>query len=232
MVEARVTLNSFSRIDGFPPAMRNRRIKALFLIIFILLLSLNASSQSKWVQFQQLSRPEKWWVIGHPFSAGKAYRCAMEARRRTTVVMREKRLDPDSLGGQTDAFRHGFWMAMTSSVIGKRRSLRLGKAHEKGNYLAFKNGRLEDGFRSDSILCAMDLYNNEVGAGIGELHRGRSADFLQSLIIDAVLAGKMKVIWKDASGHELDCSGNPLSPELFKGKWVIPKCLIGSDGRH
>ena len=122
-------------------------------------------------------------------------------------------------------------MARLSQEMSWRKARALGKAHEKGNYKAFKKGRTEEGIVPDSALGAMDLYNNDVGISMGCCMKALPADSLQAAVRDSVRAGVMRVISKNSAGQALDCNGAVIDPELYKGMWNIPKCLVRSDFR-
>src|SRR5438045_3039471 len=67
--------------------------------------------------FHRLSRPEKWWVIFHPFIDKKTFRLTQDARSAAGEIVKEQLLDGDENGGQVDAFRHAYWMALLSQHI-------------------------------------------------------------------------------------------------------------------
>jgi hypothetical protein len=143
-------------------------------------------------------------------------------------LMEQNVLDQDPSGGQIDAFRHCYWMARLSQEINPRKALRLGIAHEKGNYIDFKKRRLEDGILPDKISSAMDLYNNEKGAALGYAHKEMGKDSLKLLVIHQIKDGKMIIIYKDAAGNALRCDDSPIDPAEFTEAWDIPKCLVSS----
>src|ERR1700751_2546470 len=86
-----------------------------FLIIF-LLLAAGLKSQSVIKSFRSLSYPEKLWVIEHPFVAKKAFHCTQRARLVTDSLEKTGILK-DGNGGQLDAFRHAYWMALLVQKI-------------------------------------------------------------------------------------------------------------------
>ena len=185
-----------------------------------------SSQESNIKKFRQLSCPEKWWVVWHPFVAKKTLKITQEARKETEIVMHQKLLRGTGNAEQVDAFRHTFWMASLTQEIGRRRAKKLGKAHEKGNYRDYKKQKLEDGVVSDKISSDMDLYNNNIGIEIGKKTTKLA---LKKIVIETILQGKCKIIKKDAAGNFLDCEGNILSNEQLKGKWENEKCLVRSD---
>ncbi len=195
----------------------------LILLIFIPFLS---EGQSFLKGFFRLSGPEKCWVFDHLFTAGKAFRIVKEARISTDEILRDSLLDQFPNGGQVDAFRHTYWMARTTQKIGDKRAFSLGIAHEKGNYQDFKKGRLEDGFRTDSISCVMDLLNNSTGIQTGRILKDSSSIYVRNYIIDLVKNGKVVILKRNDKGELTNCQGETVPPS---DEWMLPYCIIASD---
>ena len=199
-------------------------MKRKYLIIFFISFSFSLSSQ--------ISRPEKWWAITHPFVAKKALRITKEVRKDIDSIKLTGLVGADGNGGNLDALRHAWWMTSLAAEIGKRKALKLGRAHEKGNYIQFKHHQKEDAFLPDSVSCEMDLRNNEVGAKRGgELRKERAVfvdNQLSALIIE-LEKGALFVIKKDKNGNYLYCDSTFINMNEWKGKWGIPKCLIPSN---
>ncbi len=179
--------------------------------------------------FRELSCPEKRWVIFHPFIAKKALRLTLQARAAAKEISKNSLLDGDENGGQVDAFRHAYWMALLSQHICWRKALRLGKAHEKGNYIQFKKHKFEEGVLPDSASGAMDLFNNNIGIEIGRPNKKIPEEELKRTVRDSVLAGRMIVIRKNRTGDPFDCEGNKIDLSKYSHQWNIPKCLVKSD---
>jgi hypothetical protein len=199
-------------------------LAALLLVGFPVLLSAQKS------RFSQLSGPEKRWVMGHPFIAKKAFVATQRARAVTDSLSKNGILK-DGNGGQLDAFRHAYWMALLVQKIPARKAGKLGEAHEKGNYLDWKKGKLEDSLRADSMLCVMDLQNNATGIKLGKAYAADTArsKSLEALVLENVKRGKMVIIKKNAKGQPEDKSGRIIVPAKYEGKWYLPKVLVGSD---
>ena len=138
-------------------------------------------------------------------------------------------MDGDANGGKVDAFRHAFWMTLLSQKMRWRKAYRLGKAHEKGNYLDYKKHCLEDGAFPDKVSSDMDLWNNNIGLQIGATNKGISSDSLKSIVIEHIRNGKMKIIKKNIQGQFLDINENIIESDSLKGKWENQKILINSD---
>ena len=196
--------------------------------LLFLFISLNSFAQSNVKSFFDLSSPERWWVVFHPFKAKKAFIVSKNAIHITDSIAKTKILDNDKNGGQIDAFKHSFWMVRLTQKIRYRPAIKLGKAHEKGNYKSYKKNKFEDGFLPDKASSEMDLYNNEIGAQIAinktELKRERVID----IIIVEIKNGKMQILKKDSLGNFLTCEGEIIPLESLKGKWENKKCLIFS----
>ncbi|MCE3277972.1 MAG: hypothetical protein K0S44_163 [Bacteroidetes bacterium] len=148
----------------------------------------------------------------------------------STRLKKPAQIGSDLNGGRLDAFKHSYWIAMLSTKIGVKQSLKLGKAHEKGNYLEFKKHRLEDSILPDSASSAMDLHNNQQGvAALGRCAVPITDKSVQQEIMKAIEQGHMMIIKKDKLGNYLYCDGTFIDTNVWAGKWNIPKCLIPSD---
>jgi len=206
--------------------------KILFLSLFLSMMvpELIAQKGNQKSNIKKVSRPEKWWAICHVFVAAKAYNITKESLLVTDSISATGLIGKDKQGGQLDAFKHAFWMASLSQEIKWRKVYRLGKAHEKGNYLTFKKGakrgkkNLPDKRSSD-----MDLWNNDIGIKIGKENKEVSLEELQQLIIDAIRAGNMRILNKDRNGNFLDCDNQIIPSEQLKGNWENDKCLLPSN---
>jgi len=207
-------------------------IRILYLDIIFCFLFLQLNAQTNYREgFHQLSCPEKWWVIFHPFIAKKTFRLTQQARNASKQIVKNQLLDGDENGGQVDAFRHAYWMALLSQHICWRKARWLGNAHEKGNYLDFKKHRLEEGALPDSVSGAMDLFNNKIGIEIGRANKKLPDPELQTIVRDSIFSGKMKVIYKNGIGEPMDCDSKRIDMEKYQHEWNIPKCLMNSNYR-
>jgi hypothetical protein len=201
--------------------------------ITILLITLffadGISAQTLTSQFFKLSCAEKTWVITHLFKAKKAFKITKEAREETNHILHQNLLDTFPHGGRLDAFRHTYWMTRLTQCIGSRAARSLGKAHEKGNYRAFRKGRTEDGFLQDQTAVEMDLYNNEQGIQIGINNLQTTCDSLKTVIISAIHNGQLKILKRSESGQLITCEGHIiLTAARSKKDWKLPYCLIPS----
>lgn len=201
-----------------------------FLVLLVVCFAQQLVACPKDKPWKRTSRPEKIWAACHPFKAKKVMRCAQRARFVTDSLEKAGVLS-DKNGGQLDAFRHAYWMALIiENGLPERVARKVGEKHEKGNYLDFKKGKLEDSIRPDSMSCVMDLKNNEMGISIGkDFVSGDKSVTLIRLVIMKIWDGKLFILRKDASGKYLDCNDDELDMEKYKGQWNIPKCLVGSD---
>lgn len=180
-------------------------------------------------KFKEIPRPEKTWALLHPFVAAKAWRVTREVKLACANLLDDPDLDGDSNGGQCDALRHGYWMALLTQRVGTWRALSLGKAHERSGFMDYKNRRTEDGMIPDRVGGEMDLKNNEIGAAIARANKKASPERLYQIIKTAVLNGKFWVVKKDKFGNYVDWEGNVLSKEDYQGKWDNKKCLVPSN---
>ncbi len=143
-------------------------------------------------------------------------------------VKSQSLLDTFSNGGKLDAFRHAFAMAYFSKYVAVKKLRKLGVAHEKGNYLQFKNGKSEDGELPDSLSSVMDLKNNEVGFSFEKDVKKVPAIELEGMILQRIMAGGVFIIKRNNLGAYVDCDGNIIPPEKLKGRWNIPKCITAT----
>jgi len=200
-------------------------MKKIFLFFF-LLFSFSIYSQSK---FSKLSRPEKIWVFAHPFVAKKVMLASKHVLVVTDSISKLGIIGNDNNGGRLDAFKHCYWMVYLSFKIGTRKSLKLGKAHEKGNYLQWKKKLLEDSILPDSVSSEMDLKNNNEGIRIYKdcKHIHFKAELIAKTLQE-LAEGKLFIIKKDTNKNYLTCDNQLIQLDEWKGKWSIPKCLIAS----
>lgn len=180
--------------------------------------------------WKRLSRPEKIWSAFHPFKARKVLACARRSQFVTDSLDKAGVMS-DKNGGQLDAFRHAFWMAlMITEGMNETVVRRIGERHEKGNYLDFKNRRLEDSLLADSMMCVMDLRNNDCGISIGKTFRnGDKTTSLIAHVISEIWDGRLWIISKNPDGAFLDCQGNVIPDQTARTNWYVPKCLVHSD---
>lgn len=199
----------------------------LLLISFFFVDGIQA--QSICSQFFKLSCAEKTWTLTHLFKAKKAFQITTEARKQTNLIRQENQLDTFPHGGTLDAFRHTYWMASLTQHIGARAARSLGKAHERGNYRAFRKGKTEDGVMQDATAVEMDLFNNEVGINIGKENIAASTDTLKNKVLLAIKAGQLKILKRSSSGELATCDGDSVPLQnRSKKDWKLPYCLVPS----
>lgn len=146
--------------------------------------------------FFELSMPEKWWTITHPFQAPYAWELTNKTREVTNELKGHPPFGHSTEAGQLNAFKHAYWMALLSSSIGKEAAIKLGKAHEKGD---LKAKGLKPDNTSDPDF-QMDTWNNEVGINIGTSFAGNKREVLKEKVLDALCAGKLKYLTKMDKG--------------------------------
>jgi len=202
------------------------RIVLFCLLVFSFAFITNAQSTKS--QFSKLSGPEKCWVFWHPFKAKKAFDISLEALRVTDSLDGIGTLGHDVNGGKLDAFKHSYWMAIMSRKIGKKSALKLGKAHEKGNYETFKKGQLEDGFLPDKPSSDMDSFNNKVGVEIAQAYKHLTAIELINVLVEAIERGDLRILRKSDAAF-MTCDGRIIPENELKGKWENDKCLVPSN---
>ena len=193
-------------------------------------LSLNLQAQKKH-GFSSLSGPEKWWVIGHPFKVKKALSISLRTIQVRDSIKGSGIIGSDDNGGKLDAFKHTLWMAVLTQKIGSKSALKLGKAHEKGNYKSYLKGDPEDGVLPDKAASDMDLFNNEQGMRIASSNPEATEIQLISIILDELRTGSLRIIKKER-GIFLTCEGETIPKEKLIGTWENDKCLIPSNSRN
>ncbi|MFN8154007.1 MAG: hypothetical protein U0Y08_06925 [Bacteroidia bacterium] len=198
--------------------------------MMLLLLPCMLQGQSRAGAFFRLSGPEKTWTLLHPFKAGRAWKISRETRQQVEKFCRHTELDTFNHGGKLDAFRHTFWMARLTQSIGPRAALKLGKAHERGNFRQFKKGKGEDGNVQDSIACVMDLRNNEAGIALGKKHLPTPTDSIAIMVIDLIRTGNLTIMKRNAVGQLCTCEGLLVTlPAGQRRAWALPYCLVRSN---
>ncbi|MGL5892242.1 MAG: DUF6973 domain-containing protein [Bacteroidia bacterium] len=174
--------------------------------------------------------PELRWSLLHPKAGNIGWKAAQRARFVTDSLEKAGTLR-DGSGGQLDAFRHAYWMALMVQKTAPVRAEQLGLAHEKSNYKQFRRKKTEDGIPVDSMASVMDLYNNSTGIAIGLAWKNDASPKKQSLIariLSAIKTGQLRILKKDAAGNYLTCDGVIIELSNYKNKWSIPKCLVES----
>jgi len=182
--------------------------------------------------FSRLSKPEKCWVMKHPFIARKAYIISQNVLDVTDSIKSAGKLDRDVHGGRVDAFKHAFWMAATVQKIHWRKARRLGLAHEKGNYIQFRKAAKKGNKSShDLAAIAMDIWNNQKGIEIGLEYYGQPISEIVDVIIQAIKDGEMRMIRKNEAGQYLSANGQIIDPADIKAEWDNPRMIIPSNIR-
>ena len=200
-----------------------------FWVLFQMFAKLGVCQDTKSYRFGLLSGPEKRWVIRHPFVSIKAKNitdtATHEARRLSSMGL----LDTYENGGKQDAFRHAYWMALLSSVIGPKKALLLGRAHEKGNKKEYDNLKLEEGEIPDFISMEMDLWNNDIGVDIGSRHKKKEFVFIKEMVLELINSGACRILKRNKDGLFMTCSGKLLRDKEWRGLWFNERCLMESN---
>lgn len=210
-------------------------MKRIFVLAAVFLVGLSVSfgqthQKSDKRESLNVSCPEKWWVIMHPFVAGRAFKITMDVMKTTDSLTGIKNSEFSFKAQQADAFKHAFWMASLVQEIHWRKALALGNAHERGNYRTFrKNLRKGIDDTHDEAARQMDLWNNRVGLTSGIAKTGSDKKERIETILDSLESGALKVIRTNAAGKFVDCNGNGLPEVNYRNKWINDKCLVNSN---
>ena len=197
-------------------------IKTILISLLIFLNLLVYGNGSSTAIKSKIAVREVIWGITHPFIALKVKRLTKEALSTTDSLQKYNVLF-DKSGGQLDAFKHSYWMALLSQEIKIKKARRIGIIHEKVNYKSFKRNHSVQ----DSAASEMDLLNNEVGIALGSNNKSLSKKELTSLTINYIKLGKMYIIKKDDKGNCLDKDNKIIDLSVEK-EWDKRKCIIGS----
>ncbi len=180
-------------------------------------------------KFKNLSKYEKKWALAHPFASIKVKKYTQQCRNIVAEISKTGALDTFTNGGKIDAFRHTYTMAVLAQHIKTKKLRKLGVAHEKGNYLQFKNKTINEGEIPDSLSCEMDLKNNEIGFEIGKDNKHVSGFDLTKLVIQKINCGDCYIIKRNENGEYVKCDGSILKLAYWQGIWALPKCLVKSN---
>ena len=177
----------------------------------------------------QAKNPELRWAMFHPVAAFKLKKIntACSAIYAQAPFIRE--LDTLGHGGKLDAFRHLFFMAAFAQKISSNKLRKLGKAHEKKNYLDFLKRPDSTMLRQDSLSSVMDLQNNELAFVIGKENRHASLLALKDLVILKIISGEALILLMNGKHKFIDCEHKTIEFDKYIGKWFVPKCLVKSN---
>ncbi len=180
-------------------------------------------------EFIEMHPAERRFAYRYPKSALDAYRISVLAQNKTDELKSGKQLDGDDNGGQLDAFRHAYWMALLTISLGEKKARKLGIAHEKSNYEDYERLKLEEGTIPDFKASFMDLKNNEEGIRLGLQNPQTDKDSLVFIVIDEIKKGRLWKLKKDTSGNYYDYFNQLIPKEKWHGQWMNQKCLVPSD---
>lgn len=196
------------------------------LFLFMLILSLNMNAQGAFKSFKRLGGPEKKWVLTHPFIAKKSWEASRLVLSVTDSLYTNKVLAGPLNGGEIDAFRHCFWLAVLSSEIGPERALRLARAHERTNFRNYQHAQKEEEYIPDRICSEMDYWNNSRGVEIWAKAPDADPAEWTKLTLSWLREGVLRTIQMDGEGNFTDCSGKVIPRAEWEGKWLNERCLV------
>ena len=210
----------------------NKYFLNILLLVVILWFPGYANSQSPVKAFFTLKRPEKCWVLQHPFKAPKAFRITQNVQRICDELPYDSILDCDTDGGTRDAFKHTFWMVSLCHEMHWKKALGLGIAHEKANKINFIKHQAEDGALPDSANSLMDMLNNSQGIALYLQNPNLTICEYIDLIKAQIAMGHLWILKKDGDHRFLDCE-NRLIPDTVAGfRWNAPKCVCPSETKN
>jgi len=172
----------------------------IFIVIYLSIVSNDSFAQKgKDCRLGKISRPEKCWALSHPFIVKKTIRLTEKALFVADSIKQTGVFNGSMSGGQPDAFKHSYWMALLSQNIPPRKASKLGKAHEKGNYISYEKAKrkgLKD--EHNKVSSEMDMWNNKKGIEIGSANKEMPPVQLQQIVVDSILHGAMRIIINDS----------------------------------
>lgn len=200
-----------------------------YFIFFIWVQPIELLAQGKISQFLDLSLPEKKWVMAHPIKAQKAFYYTDIAKEVADSLKGSKALDKDMNGGQLDAFRHAYWMALMTQTFSFKAAMKMGEAHEKSNKAMFFKLTTNENRMMDKPSCKMDLINNLLGYQFGKNNASLTEKELINALINEAQRGGLVVLKKHHSGQYLDEFGCIIPEIEWLNKWQNRKVLIASN---
>ncbi|MCK5537618.1 MAG: hypothetical protein KAI79_12380 [Bacteroidales bacterium] len=180
-------------------------------------------------EFKEMHNAERFFAIRYPKSAIEAFKLSKLAQKKTSEIKTDIDLDADDNGGQVDAFRHAYWMAILTIRIGEKKARKLGLAHEKSNSKDYERLKLEEGMIPDFKASFMDLKNNEEGIRIGLQYPESDEENLIPIIKKEILEGRLWKLKKDSAGNYYDYFNKLIPFEKWHGKWMNDKTLVPSN---
>lgn len=214
-------------------ARRATILSSFALVALLIGTFLTATHTEAYAQFMEsykkLSVPEQKWVKWHPWAAFITHKIADSVKAEAQRRLKDADFDGDLNGGMVDAFKHTLWMALTAQKIGYDKAIKLGQAHEDGNYLEYEADPTRKKTPQDSIASRMDMLNNIVGASIGANNPDATYDSIVAIVRRHVIEGKCWKIRKKDKNTYLDAYGKPINIHAYDNHWVIPKVLIPSN---
>ncbi len=201
-----------------------KRFSVILLALVVLSASLNAKPKTSCYEF--------WWSMAHPFAAMKVKKTYKKVYPLFNDPALGSQLDTFSVNGKLDAFRHVFYMAAFAQKVKAKKLVKLGKAHEKTNYLQFKRDPERKTHQQDSVSCDMDLKNNMIGIQLGSSNKKASLEELKAKAIELVQSNNAHYILRDRKGKYIDCNNATINIQDYNGKWYIPLCMTLVSGIH
>lgn len=186
-------------------------------------------AQGKVAQFFDLSFPEKKWVLAHPLKAKKALLYTDLAKDVADSLKGSKVLDKDMNGGQLDAFRHAYWMALMAKTFSFDAAMKMGEAHEKSNKAMFYKLTTNENRMMDKAACKMDLMNNLLGYQFAKNNPQLNDVQLINELINEAQRGGLVILKKHHSGQYLDEFGCIIPESEWLNKWQNNKVVIASN---
>ena len=175
----------------------------------------------------------KWplikWSFLYPLKVKKTIRTVKKTLNEVENVKNDSITDNDNNGGQLDAFKHAYFMALLTKNIGFKPAKKFGIAYEITNYKTYKKSKKKNNNLNyyDYKSCLMDYLNNNVGLTIGITYKNLNEDDIKKVVLDYLFSGKLYILLKDDYNNFLDC--NNCIIDISKNDWFTNKCLVPSN---
>lgn len=165
---------------------------------------------------------EKKWALLNPVDALFIKENAATAYKVTNDLVKSGVL-ANPTDGTADAFRHAFWNALNTIVVGIEKAEEFATLHELGETNPAKDPNSPD---YDPRAIQMDLHNNYVGREVGKTFGNvLKIEDVKNAILDKLKNGDLFIIKQDANGNPVDKSGNMITDNT-------QKVIIPSDNKE
>lgn len=116
-------------------------------------------------------------------------------------VLNGSKRDQQDEGSENGSFRHSLWQATITSEFGKSIAAQAGNAHEENPFVDLSKRSFTGKDAMAQADQTVDLLNNIIGRGIGEINKGASMDNLANIILEEFKENGLYTASKDKHGN-------------------------------